>query len=115
MGGGGNPNSDEAPICYWEQNTPHAHQYCPSEHYSLIHVVLCKMRSLSRVGRYIYWSLLKSNTDRSFLQIYLSLTGGHVYLCPRCGLCSVSADREQEDGAALSLFCVSSVKCSCSL
>lgn len=32
-----------------------------------------------------------------------------MYLCPHCGLCSVSADREQEDGAALKslpVFCV---------
>lgn len=72
--------------------------------------VTCKIRSLSRVGRCICWRLLKWNTNRSFLQIHLSLTSGHVHLCPRCGLHSVSADTEEEDRAALGLpgLCVTS-------
>lgn len=65
---------------------------------SLIRVLLCKVRSLSRVAkihlsvRALYWSMLKSNTNRSFPQIYLSLTSVRVYLCPHCGLRSVSID-----------------------
>lgn len=82
----------------------------PSDHYSLIHV-LCKIRSLSRVGRCIYGSLLKLNKNRSFLQIHLSLTSGHVYLCPHCGLCSVSADRERKTGLLLKSAPVLCVLC----
>lgn len=79
-------NSDERLICYWEQNIPHAHQYCPSEHCSLIHV-LCKTRSLSRAGRYIYWHQTQIEVScryiyhlREIMCIYVHFGGYVQYL-----------------------------------